>query len=209
MKIVNKTNDNIVVQFLDIDLFVALPANKEVVIESEKIICKNVVLRKEKSRYSLLGTLMALIVSIPLTIVYYFEFTKIDEEILLPTKYCFGSKEPNVFEIFESNEKLKNYTGYADKEKVESELFFTEEDLKKEIASYKYSNMIMLFFPFAFLGILVGCFLLNGKIDVAITFILVLVIMMLPLILKHRSNKRIIETIRRSNARKTEDGSMC
>lgn len=59
------------------------------------------------------------------------------------------------------------------------------------------------------MGILVGCFLLNGKIDVAITFILVLVIMMLPLILKHRSNKRIIETIRRSNARKTEDGSMC
>lgn len=154
MKIVNKTNDNIVVQFLDIDLFVALPANKEVVIESEKIICKNVVLRKEKSRYSLLGTLMALIVSIPLTIVYYFEFTKIDEEILLPTKYCFGSKEPNVFEIFESNEKLKNYTGYADKEKVESELFFTEEDLKKEIASYKYSNMIMLFSRLRFWGFL-------------------------------------------------------
>lgn len=196
MKIINNTDDTIIANFDD-DFFVKFPANETTEFELKNGSCKSVILREEKEKLSFSGALLAFFIAIPLSIMNYFNYEKIEESIKLPTRFFLPEKKSiDSFEIKKSVEEMKNYAVYVDEKMMNSELFFTTDELKEEVKSYKYSNILMLLLPFLILTILDIYFWFTKQIGSGVTVLLLLAIITVPVLLRFTSNKKTLKSIK-------------
>lgn len=198
MLIKNLSDDNIILSFPIQNLEMQIPsgtATEPKFSFSEESI--EIVIKEKDEKSGILGYILAFLISIPLCLINCFNFEQIDKAIKLPVKIRLNKNQLNsTLEIKDSKEKLKNYELLCDNKKLDSDLFFTLEDLQKEIRNYNISNVIMFLFPFICLIVLSVMFFISGNITGAVILSAALLLLLLNFYIKHSKNIKILKNIK-------------
>lgn len=201
VKFVNKTNSIVQICLFDINENIDINPNEDVNIElnqnSITFILKEV---DSKSSFieRILGTLLAVLVSIILWFLNYFEADSIEEYIKFPVKFSIDhlqNNTNNVVEIFESSKRFMLYDAKVNKMQINGHPEYSKELLSKQVKDYKKSKYIVMIFPCIVISVLWIISLVSHNVLLLLSTLIVSLVALFFFCKKEKKDKKSLAEI--------------